>query len=150
MNTSPQISITAFNFEDRKLYQLSFNIRTEVFIEEQKVDPAIERENEEEARYYLLFLEETAIATARWRKTDKGCKLERFAMLMKYRNQGLGSVLLDKILEDVLPLKQPVYLHAQVNAVNYYLRKGFKIIGDVFSEANILHYTMILPSETAL
>ncbi|MHC1706581.1 MAG: GNAT family N-acetyltransferase [Bacteroidales bacterium] len=138
------IEIITFRFPDKELYSKSFEIRTLVFIEEQHVPAAIEREFEEESQYYLLLLDNTKLATARWRQTAHGIKLERFAMLSEYRNKGYGSLLLDRVLADVLPLNRPIYLHAQENAVNYYKRKDFTIKGEAFEEAGIVHYKMIL------
>ncbi|MEZ5083912.1 MAG: GNAT family N-acetyltransferase [Bacteroidales bacterium] len=85
------------------------------------------------------------IATARWRTTDKGIKLERFALLKELRNMGLGAILLEKILSDVKKFKKPIYLHSQVIAKNYYKRAGFVEEGDHFFEAGIEHVKMFYP-----
>lgn len=135
-------TIEKFSFKNKDLMDISNGIRREVFIEEQKVDPEIEYEYEEEGHYYLLFFNTFPIATCRWRMTADGIKLERFALLKKYRNKGLGSVLLDEIMKDVLKLKKNIYLNAQLTAVNYYQRAGFFPVGDNFFEANIEHVRM--------
>jgi predicted GNAT family N-acyltransferase len=135
-------TIRRFSFEQKDLMKFSNEIRRKVFIEEQKVDPAIEYEHEKEGHYYLLFLAGKPIATARWRFTEKGTKLERFAMLKDFRNRGLGSILLTAVLNDVLPFGQEVYLHSQVLAINYYKRAGFDEQGDHFREADIEHVLM--------
>lgn len=121
---------------------LSNAIRRTVFIEEQLVAPEIEYEYEEEGHYYLLFHDDQPIATARWRETTKGIKLERFALLKEFRNRGLGTLLLEEVLKDVVPLGRQIYLHSQVNAVNYYTRAGFRAQGDHFFEAEIEHVFM--------
>lgn len=136
------IEIIRFNYADKELLQHSNFIRTKVFIEEQFVDRELEYEYEEEGNFYLLYQQKIPIATARWRETIKGIKLERFAMLKEYRNQGLGGRLLSAIMEDVTRMNKPIYLHSQVAAVSYYERAGFKKEGDVFVEANIEHYLM--------
>lgn len=136
------IEIKRFTFSDKELLQHSNIIRTKVFIEEQKVERELEYEFEEEGNFYLLYYDKNPIATARWRETPRGIKLERFAMLKEYRNQGLGKKLLNAVLEDVTSFKKTIYLHSQVSAVNYYSRAGFIKKGDVFEEANIEHYLM--------
>lgn len=136
------MQIRKFGFEDQELMKHSNAIRREVFIEEQHVDPAIEYEYEDQGHYYLLYLDETPIATARWRETSNGIKLERFALLKKYRNKGLGTVLLNEVLSDVKTMNKPIYLHSQLPAVNYYKRVGFKEVGDHFWEADIEHVMM--------
>lgn len=136
------IEIKRFSFSDNELLLLSNEIRTKVFIEEQHVEIDLEYEFEEEGNFFLLYYQNTPIATARWRETTNGIKLERFAMLKKYRNKGLGGKLLNAVMDDVLPLNKLIYLHSQITAVTYYERAGFVKRGDVFVEANIKHYLM--------
>lgn len=130
-------------------------IRRKVFIEEQSIDESIEAdEHDAHAYHYMLLLntsneKQTPIGTARWRITDKGVKLERFAVLKEYRNKGFGKIILDTILTDVIPLNKPIYLHAQDSAVNFYLKNGFKIEGKDFIEADLKHYKMNFTNEKA-
>lgn len=136
------INIKRFGFYDKDLLKISNQIRTKVFIEEQKVDRELEYEFEEEGNFFLLYYDNQPIATARWRETSKGIKLERFAMLKQYRNQGLGSKLLEAVMEDVIPINKTIYLHSQITAINYYKRAGFVEVGEHFFEANIEHVLM--------
>jgi predicted GNAT family N-acyltransferase len=124
------------------LAELALSIRTRVFVVEQKVDPALEYEFEEESHHYLLFLDNKPVVAARWRETDEGIKLERFATLKEYRNKGLGACILKEIMNDILPFGTPVYLHSQLKAVPFYERWGFEKSGGIFWEANIPHYLM--------
>ncbi len=138
------IRIERFKVQDNpELAEIAFAIRREVFVVEQFVDPVLEYdEYEDTAIHYLLFLDEVPITTARWRETGKGIKLERFATLKEYRNKGIGNNILDKVMEDVLSLKKPIYLHSQVNAISLYERNGFVKEGEMFVEADIQHYLM--------
>ncbi|MBN2174732.1 MAG: GNAT family N-acetyltransferase [Bacteroidales bacterium] len=138
------IEIKRFGFDNKELLKISNSIRTKVFVEEQHVDPELEYENEEQGKFYLLYSDGNPIATARWRETEKGIKLERFAMLKEFRNQGLGSELLKAVLNDVQKLDKKIYLHSQLKAVSYYERAGFKKVGEKFTEAGIEHYLMEL------
>jgi predicted GNAT family N-acyltransferase len=92
--------------------------------------------------HFLLQKEKEYIGTARYRESKFGIKLERFAIVKKYRNRTYGKVLLDAILHELQEDKNKLYLHAQDKAVNFYQRNGFEIIGDAFVEADILHYLM--------
>ncbi len=141
------IKIKRFIFSDKNLLHLSNFIRTKVFVEEQHVDPGLEYEHEEEGNFYLLYYHNIPIATARWRETSKGIKLERFAMLKEYRNKGLGGKLLKTVMDDVKPLNKNIYLHSQINAVTYYERAGFVKKGEMFIEADIKHYLMEYDAE---
>jgi len=136
------LTIKTFDISSSKLYQSALEIRQSVFIEGQKVDPALEIENEDKCTHYLLYMDKQAIGTARWRETEKGIKLERFAILNEYRNKGYGTVILEKVLQDILPLGRVMYLHSQLKAINYYERMGFIKTGEVFNEAGIEHYLM--------
>ncbi|MBT4728306.1 MAG: GNAT family N-acetyltransferase [Bacteroidetes bacterium] len=119
-------------------------IRDEVFIEEQKVPVDIEYEFEEESSHYLAFFEDEAIATARYRLTEEGVKLERFATLEEFRNKGIGAAILNKILHDIRKKDKLIYLNAQEFAVPFYEKHGFLVVGDMFMEANIKHFRMEL------
>ncbi|MCD4730098.1 MAG: GNAT family N-acetyltransferase [Bacteroidales bacterium] len=141
------IEIKRFGFSDKALLKISNKIRTTVFIEEQNVERELEYEYEEEGNFYLLYYDDQPIATARWRETANGIKLERFAMLKEFRNRGLGGKLLIAVMEDVIPFNKTIYLHSQVNAITYYERAGFVKKGDVFVEANIKHYLMEFEAE---
>lgn len=131
------------------LAEQALSIRHEVFVIGQHVDPGLEYEHEDESRHYLLVLDEKPVATARWRETENGIKLERFATLEAYRNKGLGAALLSRILEDIKPLQKTIYLHSQLTAVKFYERYGFVKEGGIFYEANIGHYKMIFSQSPA-
>jgi len=136
------IKFKRFMFEDKDLLRISHKIRTEVFVKEQNVDPLLEYENENEGHFYLMYIDNEPVATARWRMTKNGIKLERFAMLKEFRNQGLGSALLNEVMNDVMFQNQKIYLHSQMKAVSFYERAGFVKKGEIFKEAGIEHYLM--------
>ncbi len=83
------LEIKRFGFQDKELFETCCSIRIQVFVEEQKFDPELEYDHEEESHFYLLFDEGKPIATARWRETEKGIKLERFAMLQRIQKSGI-------------------------------------------------------------
>jgi predicted GNAT family N-acyltransferase len=140
------LEVKRFNFADSELASQAFAIRRKVFVEEEGVDANLEYDHEEEAHHYLLFLGGKALATARWRETDKGIKLERFAVLPEFRNRGFGALILKEVIKDVKPLEKMVYLHSQLRAVPFYERNGFIREGPVFYEAGMGHYFMKLKS----
>ena len=137
--------VKRFSFQDKEMVTQAFAIRKAVFVEEQGVDANLEYDHEEEARHYLLFLGEKSLATARWRETEKGIKLERFAVLPQFRNRGIGEVILKEVLKDVTSMEKPIYLHAQLKAVSFYERNGFYKVGEQFTEAGIGHFLMKYP-----
>ena len=137
------VTIERFTFQDKYLIDQAFNIRNQVFVIEQSVDKEEEYEFEEESIHFILFKNNQACATARYRETEYGIKLERFAVLKEYRGLGYGMDILLEMLEDIKELSKTKYLHAQVQVVPFYEKAGFKKIGDIFEEAQIMHYKMI-------
>jgi len=136
------IEVKRFAFNEKELAEQAFAIRRKVFVEEQGVDASLEYDKEEAAHHYLLLVGEKAIATARWRETDHGIKLERFAVLPQFRNRGFGEIILAAVLKDVVPTGKHVYLHSQIRAVPFYKRNGFVEAGEHFFEAGIEHMEM--------
>lgn len=136
--------VISFTIDDKVYYKQALEIREKVFIHEQHVARDLEVENEEDARYYLVTENGKPVGTGRWRETSEGVKLERFAILPEYRNRQLGTFILKKVLDDLKNCEKKIYLHSQIRAVPYYQRQGFVKVGEMFVEAGIRHYTMIL------
>jgi predicted GNAT family N-acyltransferase len=121
-----------------------FAIRRQVFVVEQKCPPELEWEFEDMSTHFLATVDDVPAGAARWRKTDKGYKLERFAVLPEYRGFGVGQELVKAVLADLPAEALYVYLHAQIHAVELYKKAGFEITGPEFEEAGIKHYKMVL------
>lgn len=129
------------------LKEAAFAIRREVFVVEQEVTPEDEfDEFEETSRHFLAYNAEGKPAgAARWRRTQKGIKLERFAVRIQDRGQGVGAALVSKVLEDVQAVAgsgQHLYMHAQLPAIPLYEKFDFKTKGDEFLECGIRHFVM--------
>ena len=119
------------------------DIRHRVFIMEQNVPQHVEVDQfEESARYLLATLDGHFAGTARWRKTTKGIKLERFAVLKENRTYGVGRALVEFMLEKVIN-EAVVYLHAQDHVIIFYKKFGFQPVGDYFYEGGISHQEMV-------
>ncbi len=116
-------------------------IRFDVFVIEQAVDEQLEYEFEEESVHFLALINKQPAGSARWRKTNNGIKLERFAVLKEFRSTGVGSALLLSIINDV-PNNNYLYLHAQLSAMGLYSKFGFVAVGEQFTEAGIEHFKM--------
>ena len=120
-----------------------FSIRRDVFVKEQNISKKIEFDDEKvDATYFIAQYKNIFVGTARYRLTDFGIKLERFAVLKPYRNLGVGKKLALYILNSVKDEKL-IYLHAQDSVIDFYSKLGFKRIGSQFFEAEIPHQKMI-------
>jgi len=130
-----------------ELRQKAFAIREEVFVVEQGVAADEEFDEFEEISHHFVALDENdePIGSARWRQTDKGIKLERFTAKQNTRGKGIGSALVDAVLNDISQQSEKgayLYLHAQLPAVPLYAKYGFQTKGDQFDECGIMHYFM--------
>ncbi|KFF01776.1 GNAT family N-acetyltransferase [Flavobacterium hydatis] len=120
---------------------LAFFIRRQVFVEEQHVSVERESMDDNESVHYLATYNDLPAGAARYRKTEKGTKIERIAVLKNYRGKGIGEAILLKILDDV-KAEEKIYLHAQVVAKQFYIKNGFKVTDNYFVDAGIDHVEM--------
>jgi predicted GNAT family N-acyltransferase len=141
---------TASKVSDLRDLDAAFTIREKVFVQGQGVpadDEYDQHDRQATTRHYLALVDGQPAGAARWRPTDNGVKLERFAVLDEFRNQGVGQALVQVVLADVhaeVPDAAQVYLHAQLRAIPLYERTGFHKVGDMFEECDIQHYKMVL------
>lgn len=124
-----------------------FRIREIVFVREQKVAPEEEYDEfEEHSTHFLATINGEPAGTARWRRTNHGFKLERFAVLQDKRKTGVGQALVKAVLEDIENKMDGaeglLYLHAQLPAIPLYAKFGFIQEGELFMECGIAHYSM--------
>ena len=125
---------------------LVFAIRTEVFVVEQKCLPKEEFDDlDAVAIHYLYWVEGKPVATGRYRKTDKGIKIERIATLAAHRGQGYASEMVRFLIQEAIlayPDVHYFYLHAQQTVMPLYASVGFVPYGGTFIEADIVHQAM--------
>ncbi len=121
--------------------QLS-NIRRLVFIEEQNVPEELEWDEFDESCYHFLAtINDKTIACARLKPDGH---IGRMAVLKPFRNQGIGSKLLEFVLNTAK--NKAIYrltLYAQVSAIAFYEKKDFVAVGDIFYDAGIPHRKML-------
>ncbi|MSP58452.1 MAG: GNAT family N-acetyltransferase [Flavobacteriaceae bacterium] len=137
----------------------AFDIRRRVFVIEQECPPDEEYDTyEESSRHFLANFKGLPVGTCRFRTTQKGIKLERFAVLKAYRKTGIGAALLQNCLDIIsknmlgydhskstqttTSSVSTIYLHAQEHAMEFYTKYHFIAEGDRFYEAGIPHFAM--------
>jgi len=122
----------------------AFAIRRQVFCVEQNVSEDFEMDEFDNiATHILAFIDDKPVATARWRFTTEGAKMERFAVLKKYRAKGVGEALVKYTL-DKLKDNDFIYLNAQESVIKFYEKYGFDVVGGRFYVADIPHRKMVL------
>jgi len=136
-----KIDIKFINTDEE--FHTCLSIRRQVFIIGQSIPETIEMDdNTIEATYVLATMNGNPVGTARFRPTEIGMKLERFAVLEQYRNLGIGKALVLFIL-DTLKSEKLIYLNAQESVIEFYEKLGFNQVGDRFVEAEIPHQKMV-------
>ena len=121
-------------------------IRREVFVHEQGIPESDEWDDEDATSVHILAnLNREQVGTGR---LNRAGKIGRIAVLPGLRGRGIGSLILDRLLDEArrLGIREPC-LHAQVQAVPFYERLGFERMGEVFDEAGIPHVRMSLVLE---
>lgn len=121
----------------------SFAIRDIVFVQEQGCPVDLEHEYDDISHHFLATVGNIPAGAARWRKTEQGYKLERFAVLKEYRGKGVAAAMIKAVLSDLPEVAAYIYLNAQIDAIPVYEKNGFIKVGAQFEEAGIQHYKMV-------
>ncbi len=116
-------------------------VREEVFIREQSVPVTMEwDEFDAVSRHVVAIIDGQPVGTGRLLPDGH---IGRMAVLKTWRGQGVGSALLLKLMEIArMSEMRRLMLHAQVQAIPFYLRHEFQVQGDEFMEAGIAHRQM--------
>lgn len=120
-------------------------VRTAVFLVEQLIDPAEEWDTDDElALHAVAFRGPQPVGTARLLvHGPQTARIGRMAVLRDHRQQGVGRLLLMRLLRAARDRgDRHALLHAQLTAQGFYERAGFEAQGPVFEEAGIDHVTM--------
>ncbi len=127
-------------------------IREIVFIEEQRVPPGMERDEDDAVAFHVLAYEGGhAIGTGRLvtlaappeGEAGKWGRIGRMAVLASHRRRGIGDKILGALeAEARVRGMTGLLLHAQLHAREFYLRVGYQDASPIFEEAGIPHMEM--------
>jgi len=125
--------------------QEAFEVRRQVFVREQGISEDLVFDGHDgEALHMVVKDGGRVIGSARVQfLTDIQAKLERMAVLKRYRRKGIGKemlLFLDAVWKD--KQVQKVVIHAQLEVVPFYKLCGFDELGLPFREAGIKHIKM--------
>ena len=138
--TDADINVRQVNWHEER--ERIMAIREAVFVVEQEVPMEIELDDADEQCQFVLAEDEEGNAVGTCRLLPSG-KIGRLAVLKPYRGHGVGSALLQAVID--LALKQGItdlYLHGQSYATEFYTKHGFVPEGEEFIEADFPHHKM--------
>lgn len=119
-------------------------VREQVFIVEQQVPINLEWDGLDEVAQHLLALNDAGEAIGCARLLGNG-SIGRMAVLKLWRGLGIGSALLNvAIAHHHQQGIKTITLSAQVHAIPFYEKAGFKVCSELYLDANILHVHMQL------
>lgn len=117
-------------------------VRERVFIIEQGVPAAIERDANDAVSRHVLALDASDQPIGTGRLLPDG-HLGRLAVLQEWRERGVGDALFQRLLELAQRAGfQRLELNAQTHAAGFYERYGFRARGSEFFEAGLPHLAM--------
>jgi predicted GNAT family N-acyltransferase len=123
-------------------------LRERVFVGEQGVDPALERDGLDPDAVHVVAVEDDGgvIGTCRLVLRNGVALLGRMAVEPGRRNDGLGAAILAEAEREARGWgASALRLHAQLAARTLYDRGGYNQRGGVFVEAGIEHVAMEKP-----
>ena len=136
--------------ESEKDRSLGFNLRTEVFVNEQNVPIELEldeKDNSEHTIHIGYFNDDKLIGVARLIDMDKEViHIGRVAIDKNHRGEGIGHKLIlgcEDIAKNMLNRDFTIELSAQVYAENFYKKLGYNRVNDnIYIDAGIEHIDM--------
>lgn len=126
--------------------QAGFALRHRVFVEEQAVPVALERDGLDGEARHAVVLRPDGVAVAAGRLLVRGqvAKYQRIAVDRELRGHGLGRLVMDA-LDGIAAAAgcESARLSSQVDAIGFYERLGYQAFGETYMDAGILHRDMV-------
>lgn len=122
-------------------------IRHQVFVREQCVDEALERDGRDgDCIHYLALGADGPVGTGRVMPLEDRYKIQRVAVLPRARGTGLGAALMRFMMADLANEAEAAgrtfFLSSQVHALPFYEKLGFSVCSGVYMDAGIPHRDM--------
>lgn len=123
-------------------------VRRRVFVREQGIDEALEIDERDDpasaAEHFLMLEGGVPVGAFRaYYEDETTVHLQRFCILKEYRGKGFGRDAL-RFIEGYYTAKgaRRITFGAQITAIPFYERCGYKCVSGFFDDAGIPHRTM--------
>lgn len=138
--TSPEFTVRTADWARDEAALKS--IRRDVFVVEQRVPEALEWDGIDPACVHAIAQDHEGNAIGCGRLLPDG-HVGRMAVRAPWRGRGVGSALLVHLVALAAARGDAkVMLNAQTQALPFYARHGFAVVGEPFDEADIPHVAM--------
>lgn len=123
----------------------AFNIREEVFVEEQGFALEIEIDEYDNSAIHVAgYINGAPVACGRLVLKDGKAKIGRLAVKKEFRKKRFGAEICRfLIIEAKKSNPVEIYLHSQIKAAGFYQKAGFLPVGKIFLEENAEHIKMV-------
>ncbi|NMC68621.1 MAG: GNAT family N-acetyltransferase [Myxococcales bacterium] len=119
-----------------------YAVRRAVFVEEQRVPRELEIDDLDPTALHLLARDAAGRPIGTGRLAADG-RIGRMAVLAEWRGRGVGGAILERLVAAARQRGlEEVVAGAQVRAIGFYERHGFRVEGPVYDDAGIPHRTM--------
>jgi YbgC/YbaW family acyl-CoA thioester hydrolase len=136
-----------------ELGEAAQRIRTEVFVEEQRIPAELEWDEADATAIHVVAFNRLGqgVATGRLLQQAPGvARIGRMAVNRMLRGSGVGRQVLQALMDAAARRgDREAVLHAQRSAAEFYLGMGFEPRGAEFEEAGIAHIEMARPLSRA-
>ncbi|WP_042148929.1 GNAT family N-acetyltransferase [Paucisalibacillus sp. EB02] len=122
----------------------AFQVRTIVFVEEQKVPEEEELDQyDETAIHFVGYVKNQPVVASRLRFVEEYGKLERICVLEEHRGKSYGKDVIQAMENEIKKNGcTKAKLNAQTHAETFYEKLGYKTVSGEFLDAGIPHVTM--------
>ena len=138
--------IRLFNDYNSPEFEQVKAIRKTVFIDEQHAETSAvfdEKDKDASTVFALVTDSDSPVATGRLTLEGECFKIGRVAVLQSERGKGTGKRLIEFLCKEAQKNGRPVIVNAQLHAVSFYEKLGFKPTGeDEIIEIGITHLPM--------
>lgn len=127
-------------------FQLAYQIRVKVFVEEQGIPESEELDDlDPKCTHFIVLDGDQAVGTCRLvPSTNNECNLGRLAVIASHRKRGLAKLLADAMEKEAIRLNyDTITIHAQTRSSGFYRKIGYKEMDKPrFLEVEIEHMHM--------